>query len=175
MHLLAYIDPGSGSLFVQAVIATVLVVPFFLRSQIRKGIDRIRGSGRRPRPPDSPAARRRRSSTAALTPDPGGRVTSSNAPGTAAITRDPGSFRDPSGFVFRRDGVLYRQVNRVFADDWKAAVDAGVLRRWQESGRLVDHEVVDISLAADPDRALAVLRPDPSPSSPTHTSGRSGS
>jgi hypothetical protein len=43
MHLLAYIDPGSGSLFIQAVIATVLVVPFFLRSQIRKGVDRLRG------------------------------------------------------------------------------------------------------------------------------------
>ena len=43
MHLLAYIDPGAGSLFIQAVIATVLVVPFFLRSQIRKGFDRLRG------------------------------------------------------------------------------------------------------------------------------------
>ena len=43
MHLLAYIDPGSGSLFIQAVIATVLVAPFFLRTQIRKGIDRLRG------------------------------------------------------------------------------------------------------------------------------------
>jgi hypothetical protein len=43
MHLLAYIDPGSGSLFIQAVIATAMVVPFFLRSQIRKGINRLRG------------------------------------------------------------------------------------------------------------------------------------
>ena len=43
MELLAYIDPGAGSLFIQAVIATILVVPFFLRSQIRRGIDRIRG------------------------------------------------------------------------------------------------------------------------------------
>ena len=43
MHLLAYIDPGAGSLAVQAVIATVLVVPFFMRSQIRKGLDRLRG------------------------------------------------------------------------------------------------------------------------------------
>ena len=43
MHLLAYIDPGSGSLFIQAVIATIVVVPFFLRSQIRKGLDRLRG------------------------------------------------------------------------------------------------------------------------------------
>ena len=43
MELLAYIDPGAGSLFIQAVIATILVVPFFLRSQIRRGIDRVRG------------------------------------------------------------------------------------------------------------------------------------
>lgn len=43
MELLAYIDPGAGSLFIQAAIATILVVPFFLRTQIRRGIDRIRG------------------------------------------------------------------------------------------------------------------------------------
>ena len=43
MHLLAYLDPGAGSLFFQAVIAAALVVPFFTRSQIRKGLDRLRG------------------------------------------------------------------------------------------------------------------------------------
>jgi SAM-dependent methyltransferase len=88
-------------------------------------------------------------------------VTTPSARETAAPARDPGSFRDPSGFVFRRDGVLYRQVNRVFAEDWQAALDAGLLRRWQESGRLVRHDVMETSLAADPERALAVLRPEP--------------
>jgi hypothetical protein len=43
MHLLAYIDPGSGSLFIQAVIATIVVLPFFVRSQIRRGIEHLRG------------------------------------------------------------------------------------------------------------------------------------
>jgi hypothetical protein len=43
MHLLAYVDPGSGSLAIQAVIASALVVPFVLRSQIRKGVSRLRG------------------------------------------------------------------------------------------------------------------------------------
>jgi len=51
MEVLAYIDPGAGSLFIQAVIATILVVPFFLRTQIRRGIDRLRG-----RPPADAAA-----------------------------------------------------------------------------------------------------------------------
>ncbi len=54
MEVLAYIDPGAGSLFIQAVIATIVVVPFFLRSQIRRGIDALRG--RKPAAPDALAA-----------------------------------------------------------------------------------------------------------------------
>jgi hypothetical protein len=39
---LAYIDPGAGSLFIQAAIASIVAVPFFLRHQIRRFIDLIR-------------------------------------------------------------------------------------------------------------------------------------
>jgi hypothetical protein len=39
---LAYIDPGSGSLIIQAVIATALAVPFFLREQIGRFVRSIR-------------------------------------------------------------------------------------------------------------------------------------
>jgi len=49
MHLLAYIDPGSGSLAIQAVIASAMVVPFVLRSQIKRGVSRLRGHS-----PDAP-------------------------------------------------------------------------------------------------------------------------
>jgi hypothetical protein len=79
---------------------------------------------------------------------------------TAETDRDPGSFRDPSGFVFRREGVLYRQVNRSFAQEWDAAAAAGIISRWQAAGRLVGHAEADTSLAADPERAIAVLRPE---------------
>jgi hypothetical protein len=34
MDVLGYIDPGSGSLIIQAVIATIVAVPFFFRQQI---------------------------------------------------------------------------------------------------------------------------------------------
>ena len=40
--LLAYLDPGSGSLILQVVIATILAVPFFLRSQIRRVVGKVR-------------------------------------------------------------------------------------------------------------------------------------
>ena len=34
--LLAYIDPGSGSLLIQVVIAAIVAVPFFFRTQIAR-------------------------------------------------------------------------------------------------------------------------------------------
>ncbi len=74
----------------------------------------------------------------------------------------PGSFRDPSGFVYRRDDVLYRQIQRSFATEWDALTASGLLERLQADGRLVRHEVVDpASFAADPATAHAVLRPEP--------------
>jgi hypothetical protein len=41
---LAYIDPGSGSLIIQAAIAAVIAVPIFFRSQIARVIRSIRRS-----------------------------------------------------------------------------------------------------------------------------------
>ena len=41
--ILAYIDPGAGSMLIQALIAGALAVPFLVRTQIRSLIERIRG------------------------------------------------------------------------------------------------------------------------------------
>lgn len=40
--LLAYLDLGSGSLIFQVIIATVVAVPFFVRGQIRRGLNSLR-------------------------------------------------------------------------------------------------------------------------------------
>ena len=46
MHLdPAYIDPGSGSLIIQAVIATLVAIPIFFRSQIARATHAFRGRG----------------------------------------------------------------------------------------------------------------------------------
>jgi hypothetical protein len=42
----AYVDPGSGSLIIQALIATAVAVPFFLRRQLGRVVSAIRRSGR---------------------------------------------------------------------------------------------------------------------------------
>ncbi len=77
------------------------------------------------------------------------------------IQTDPGSFRDPSGFVYRRDGTIYRQVQRSFASDWDDLAGSGLLGRLQDAGQLIRHDVVDTAtFAADPSTAHAVLRPE---------------
>ncbi len=73
--------------------------------------------------------------------------------------RDPGSFRDPSGFVFSRDGELFRQINNSFAIEWDDLVASGLLGTLQERGLLIDHESAPIAAAATPELAHAVIRP----------------
>jgi hypothetical protein len=43
MHPLGYIDPGSGSLILQALLAAILAVPFMFRRTIGGFWQRLRG------------------------------------------------------------------------------------------------------------------------------------
>ena len=70
-----------------------------------------------------------------------------------------GSFRDPSGFLFEQDGVLYRQVNRVYADDYDLLMSSGLYEDLVAAGLLVRHEEADTALARSAD-AVRVLRPE---------------
>lgn len=69
------------------------------------------------------------------------------------------SFRDPSGFVFERDGVLYRQVNQVYAEDYELLTRSGLFAELVGAGLLVASESVGLDLASAPG-AVAVLRPE---------------
>jgi hypothetical protein len=69
------------------------------------------------------------------------------------------SFRDPSGFLFRHDGVLYRQVNQVYAEEYMRLMDSGLYAKLVKAGLLIAHtestqEPVDNKLA------IKVLRPE---------------
>ena len=41
--LVAYIDPGSGSLIIQVAIATLVAIPIFFRTQIGRIVNRFLG------------------------------------------------------------------------------------------------------------------------------------
>jgi hypothetical protein len=45
---LAYIDPGSGSLLIQAAIAAIVAIPLIFQSTFRRIAQSIRGRGKGP-------------------------------------------------------------------------------------------------------------------------------
>jgi SAM-dependent methyltransferase len=86
--------------------------------------------------------------------DPGAR----HAVGTSD-GRDAGSFRDPSGFIFWRDGQPYRQIQQAFAIDWDGFEASPLKRRLLDQRRLIRYEPVSLDLATT-SGAHAVIRPE---------------
>ncbi|MGA3068355.1 MAG: class I SAM-dependent methyltransferase [Tepidisphaeraceae bacterium] len=72
------------------------------------------------------------------------------------------SFRDPSGFVFRRAGDVLRQVNQSYQQDYRALMESGLYRHATEGGWLIPHEELDSPLA-DPNTGWRLIRPLPVP------------
>jgi len=70
----------------------------------------------------------------------------------------PGSFRDPRGFLFHRDGVLYRHVDASAAADYDLFESSGLRASLHDAGLLIPHEE-DPALAAERG-AARVLRPE---------------
>jgi ribosomal protein L11 methylase PrmA len=74
----------------------------------------------------------------------------------------PGSFRDPSGFVFLRDGLLYRQVNHAYREDYNHLMESGLYEKLVQRDLLIPHVEVSLELAANED-AYRVIRPEQVP------------
>ena len=74
------------------------------------------------------------------------------------VDRIPGSFRDPAGFVYRRDGRLLRQVDRSHAETWDEVAASGLFESLWDAGLLVRHTEVDRALGDE--RAHVVIAPE---------------
>lgn len=79
------------------------------------------------------------------------------------MTHDPSrigsSFRDPSGFLFRRDGVLLRQVQERYRPHYEQLKASGLYAALTAEGLLVPHEERPLHEAAAPGAAY-VLQPE---------------
>ena len=69
------------------------------------------------------------------------------------------SFRDPSGFLFSRDGVLYRQVNHKYEQEYTRLMESGLYEKLVKVGLLVPHLEVDQE-PAEKEAALKVIQPE---------------
>ncbi len=68
------------------------------------------------------------------------------------------SFRDPSGFLFSRNGVLYRQINHAYAEDYARLMDSGLYEKLVTAGLLIPH-VESQQAAAESDSVFKVIEP----------------
>jgi ribosomal protein L11 methylase PrmA len=75
------------------------------------------------------------------------------------ISLDPASFRDPSGFVFRRDGSIYRQVNLTYKEDYDHLMESGLYKALVDAGLLIQHDENPLE-PPQPEPAYKVLKPE---------------
>jgi hypothetical protein len=61
----------------------------------------------------------------------------------------PSSYRDPSGFIFKKNEVLYRQVNKVFSGHFDFFIKSGCYETLVKKGMLVSHESINENLTGD--------------------------
>ena len=71
----------------------------------------------------------------------------------------PSSFRDPSGFLYYRDGSLYRQVNSAYKENYDHLMKSGLYEALVDAELLIPHEEVDIACARS-DKAYKIIKPD---------------
>lgn len=74
----------------------------------------------------------------------------------------PSSFRDPSGFLFSRNGVLHRQINLSYKEDYDLLMGSGLYNKLVSRHLLVPHEEIDIVFLL-PEKGYKVIKPEQIP------------
>ena len=69
------------------------------------------------------------------------------------------SYRDPSGFIFTKDEVLYRQVNKVFSEHFDFFNSSGLYNKLVAKGSLIPHTLIPQNLTGDA-QWHATIRPE---------------
>jgi hypothetical protein len=80
-----------------------------------------------------------------------------------SASRDSASFRDPSGFVFRHEGEVYRQVNESYREEYALLMESGLYASLVESGWLIPHAEIDSTSVPTEPGCHRLLRPEQLP------------
>ena len=78
---------------------------------------------------------------------------------TEATDREPSSFRDPSGFLFNREGQLYHQINSIYRQHYDRLLNSGLYDALVDANLLIPHQEVEID-GAEPECAYKVIQPE---------------
>jgi len=73
-------------------------------------------------------------------------------------SRQPASFRDPNGFLFTSEGVLYRQINKKYSGNFDQLIQSNLYQDLIKRGWLVPHEEVKPDFPLD-SQAYKIIKP----------------
>lgn len=76
------------------------------------------------------------------------------------INNKRGSFRDPSGFVFEKEGKLYRQINSRYKENYELLIGSGLYGKLVKEHLLISHEEIkpDFPLSGEAYKILCPRR-----------------
>lgn len=75
---------------------------------------------------------------------------------------DPASFRDPSGFVFRHNGEVYRAIAPVYFEHFERLKQSGLFEKLIEKRWLINHKEVSCGLPGE-FASFKIIKPNPIP------------
>jgi len=73
------------------------------------------------------------------------------------IEPDQNSYRDPAGFVFEKDGIIYRQINHSYQPHYQKLKSSGLYQELIGQGLLLPHEEVNLKTGTN---AYCIIRPE---------------
>jgi ribosomal protein L11 methylase PrmA len=68
------------------------------------------------------------------------------------------SFRDPSGFIFKKDNILYRQINKSYKNDYDFLINSGLFSKLVEKKYLINHK--EVKLKSGDQLAYKIIQPE---------------
>ncbi len=77
-------------------------------------------------------------------------------------SRIPSSFRDPSGFLFQRDGIIYRQINQVYQENYEHLMTSGLYEALIQNDLIVPHVETSIQTMTD-NNVYKIIKPEKLP------------
>src|SRR3989344_6131778 len=60
-----------------------------------------------------------------------------------------GSFRDPSGYVYRKKQKLFRKINNIYKEDYKTLINSGLYNELIYQKLLIPHKEINLQSEID--------------------------
>ena len=71
-----------------------------------------------------------------------------------------GSFRDPSGFLFYKDNILYRQINKSYKENFEFLINSGLYEKLVSEELLIPHNIVQSNLFEKNTNVYKIIKPE---------------